>query len=122
VGERLLLLVRKVDLGRYLDAIVLARLCVRGKHEAELEVLTVWKLLSVQCEAAVQFARPWIHIGVFLEELKLHRIALGVINSAGSDDIIDLDISRWVACGFLLALEPVGEAELGKLSNHSVFF
>jgi hypothetical protein len=63
----------------------------------------------------VEFTRPLI-IRVLLEELKLHRVALSIIDRALSDDVIDLDISL-VACR-LFTLEEVRQAELWQLSDH----
>lgn len=57
----------------------------------------------------MEFTRSLI-IRVLLEELKLHRIALSVIDRALSDDVVDFDISL-VASRFF-ALEEVRQAEL----------
>lgn len=55
-------LVQAVDLGGDLEAVILAILVVRGKHETEFKVLLVGKALSVEDDAAVKLANTLIHL------------------------------------------------------------
>lgn len=120
------MLVQGVDLGGDLEAVILAILGVVGEHEAEFEVLLVGKALSGEDDAAVQLANTLIHLGVHVEELELHGVALRVVDSGGGDDVVDLHVSglsvdlNEVLRGARVVLDELGEGEFGELSDHSV--
>ena len=108
-------------------AVVLARLRV-FEHEAKAEVLLVRQTLSVQCQPAVELADTLVHFTVLLEQLQLHRVAFGVVHSAGGDHVVDLDIRGrvLVLMGDLLSLAGVllhetWQREFGQLSDHLDF-
>ena len=112
---------------QYLKAVIHAGLGV-CKHETEAKILLVWKVLSVESDAAVELAHTFVDLTVLLEELQLHGVTLCVVDSARRDHVVDLDISRGIRLGSGLSslssvfLHETRDTDFGQLSDHSCDF